>query len=193
MTSTRAQAEHDERQWAASLAQPSLCETVSAAYLAALEDPELQEFVSYPLKVTARSWLRSQLTDPIKAGVVWEFVDREVSLAESMAAYDCHLANRATRVIPVSALHNEERHPLWSPVENLLFRFVHDWHHWLTAADDSFEGELAVTRHCLTSQVHTNQPLAHLLASEIVGQAAVRITTGSFPRQIIANNILELI
>ena len=70
---------------------------------------------------------------------------------------------------------------------------MHDYHHWVTAADATFSGELAVTRHILTPALRQNDALARFLASEVIGQAATTIATGTFPEQIIASNILTLI
>ena len=61
-------------------------------------------------------------------------------------------------------------------------------------APDTFEGELTVLRHTLIeAQEMRCFAFNHFLASEIIGQAAYRITFGSFPQQIIARNILPLV
>jgi hypothetical protein len=167
------------------------CARFAAAYQAALNDASFQYFPTDQLKQDARDWLRKELAFIVKRGYWPEFVNRESLLAETVSAFS-KLASE-TVLVPITSLYNDEPHPVWSFQENLLFRFVHDWHHHLMAADDTFYGELAVTRHILTPEVRANAPLAQFLASEPVGQSALFIQSGIYPRQIIATNILPLI
>ena len=78
-------------------------------------------------------------------------------------------------------------------MENLLFRFVHDYTHYVLGAPATFTGELAVARHTLTAEVRKDDALARFLASESVGQVALSIVSGTYPEQIIAADILDLI
>jgi hypothetical protein len=64
------------------------------------------------------------------------------------------------------------RHSLWA-------RAVHDWAHLNTGADFSFEGEIKVARwECDGAP----ESIHDILCSEIIGQAAVKVVTGEFPR-----------
>jgi hypothetical protein len=121
------------------------------------------------------------------------FVDRNVPLTEALAALSRPVLPGEWRSVPISTVGNYEPHPVWSSYNNLLFRLVHDVTHHITGADDSFEGELDTLKHTLMGLDSLSHGLPHFLASEIVGQAAYRITYGSFPRQIICRNILSLI
>ena len=168
------------------------CQAIANAYSYALSYPENQVPITPQLCTDARAWLQAELGKITSLGFWPLFTDAESSLAEALAAFNQpHSPNDLVQV-PITNQHNEPHH-VWSPLENLLFRFVHDYHHWITAADATFTGELAVTRHVLTPAVRHNDALARFLASEIIGQAATTITSGSFPAQIIARNILELI
>jgi hypothetical protein len=210
-TKTRAQLEHHEREWArqhlANTAddqgpparsippeQWEQCARFAAAYKAALDNPALQEPITPQLSWDAQAWLREQLAHVISLGFWPQFVARESLLREAVAAFECPFPiGIPMRLVPITSLYNDDPHPVWSPLENLLFRFVHDYHHAITGADDTFAGELTVTQHILTPKVRTNLPLARFLASEPVGQSALFIQSGTYPRQIIAATILSLI
>lgn len=165
---------------------------ISAAYQAAITSPALREPVTPQLLTDARNWLQVELGALVAQGYWPEFVGRDSPLPESLAGFYQNRTNGQTRPVPITSQHNGP-HPVWSPLENLLFRFVHDGHHYQIGAGDAFAGELAVAHHVLTPAVRKNGALARFLASEIIGQAAVTITTGAFPQQIIARNILDLI
>lgn len=211
MTCTRAQSEHHEREWTRKLSEPHNvsepqaparsippeqwrdCTRFAAAYAAALEDVTLQDPATPHLKRDARAWLYQQLAHVVSQGFWPEWVDRESCLAETVAAFNSRRYGAAVTVVPITSLYNEDPHPVWSRKENLLFRFVHDYHHTITGADDTFSGELAVTRHILDTKVRNNPPLARFLASEPVGQSALFIHSGTYPKQVIAATILPLI
>jgi hypothetical protein len=169
------------------------CQAIANSYSYALDYPVNQLPITSQLLTDARNWLHAELAKITSLGFWPLFTDAESSLAEALAAFNQPCAKCEIVAIPITSLNNEDKHPVWSPLENLLFRFVHDFHHWIIAADATFTGELAVTRSVLTPAVRKNDALARFLASEIIGQAAAAIVFGSFPMQIIARNILDLI
>ena len=71
-------------------------------------------------------------------------------------------------------------HPFFSLADNCRFRAVHDMHHILTGCRFDWEGELATYQYAAQSAPRL---IRWILRSEILGQAAVAITTGSFPEQ----------
>jgi hypothetical protein len=95
-------------------------------------------------------------------------------------------------LVPISS-DNNDPHPVWSPLENLIFRFVHDYAHFCINAPATFAGELAVARHTLTPAVREDDDLARFLASESVGQVALSIVDGTYPKQVLAYGILDVI
>ena len=178
------------------------CAQCAAAYAAALADPTLQIEPTRQLKTDARAWLHTELGKVTSQGYWPSFTSTESLLDESTTAFQRRPQNGATRLIPITNLYNDQPHPIWTPLENLLFRFIHDYHHAQIEADATFYGERSVTRFILTELGETNTPpfhwsggrlIAHFLASEPLGQSAYFIQTGIYPRQIIAANILPLI
>jgi hypothetical protein len=169
------------------------CQAIAAEYQRAIEHDTAQVPITPQLCTDARNWLHAELATITRLGFWPLFTDEESLLPDTIAAFNQPCVDGETTAVPITSLHNEDKHPIWTPLENLLFRFVHDFHHWAINADATFTGELAVTRCVLTPAVRKNDALSRLLASEIVGQAAVTIVFGSFPEQIIACNILELI
>jgi hypothetical protein len=171
----------------------SLCQRIAEAYRDALADPSLQIPASPALRDAAHCWLSDQIHRAAQRRIRAHFVDRDVTLSEAIETLDRTVLPGEWRTVPVSTVGNDINHPIWSGYSNLLFRFVHDITHHVTGADDSFDGELATLKHTLMGLDSLSYGLPHFLASEIVGQAAYRITYGSFPKQIIARNILGLI
>ena len=169
------------------------CKNLAAVYLDALNEPELQLQITPQLCIDARNWLHAELATITRLGFWPLFTDEESLLPDTIAAFNQPCVDGETTAIPITSLYNKDKHPVWTPLENLLFRFVHDYHHWVIGADATFTGELAVTRHTLTPAVRKNDALARFLASEPVGQSALFITSGTYPVQIIARNILDLI
>jgi hypothetical protein len=169
------------------------CKNLAAVYLDALNEPELQLQITPQLCIDARNWLHAQLATITSLGFWPLFTDAESLLPDAITAFNQPYVNGETAAIPITNLNNEDKHPVWTPLENLLFRFAHEFHHWTIGADATFTGELAVTRSVLTPAVRKHDALSRLLASEIVGQAAATLTTGAYPVQIIARNILDLI
>ena len=168
------------------------CQAIASEYQWAIEHDAAQVPSTSQLCTDARNWLQAALSKITSLGFWPLFTDAESSLAEALAAFNQPHSPNALVQVPITNQHNDP-HPVWSPLENLLFRFVHDYHHWVIGADATFTGELAVTRHVLTPAIRHNDALARFLASEIIGQAATTITSGAYPVQIIARNILELI
>jgi hypothetical protein len=169
------------------------CQAIAAEYQRAIEHDTAQVPITPQLCTDARNWLHAELAKITSLGFWPLFTDEESLLPDTIAAFNQPCVDGETAAIPITSLNNEDKHPVWTPLENLLFRFVHDYHHWVIGADATFTGELAVTRHTLTPAVRKNDALARFLASEPVGQSALFITSGIYPAQIIARNILELI
>jgi hypothetical protein len=169
------------------------CAAVAACYREAMADPAAQLPVTPALVADARAWLFEQLADVTALGYWPDFVNRESLLTETLAAFEQPDNGQAYRSVPITSLYNNDPHPVWSPLENLIFRFVHDHHHHQCSAAADFTGELTVTRHILTPAVRANDTLARFLASEPVGQSAQFIESGVYPTQVIAAKILDLV
>lgn len=168
------------------------CRAMAAVYQRALDHPQLQLPVTAALLRDARAWLRAELSHVTGLGFWPEFVDRESLLPETLLGFMQSPQAGGIALVPITSLYNVP-HPVWTPIENLLFRFVHDYHHHITGAGADFVGELAVTRHILTPAVRANEPLARFLASEPVGQSALFIVSGTYPQQVVARSILDLV
>ena len=169
------------------------CQIISNEYQKALIWKNARLPVTTQLRTDAKAWLEAELSFITNLGYWPVFVPRESLLSETLAAFYHPNPIGELTAIPITSLYNDDIHPVWSPLGNLLFRFVHDYHHYLIGADSTFDGELAVTRHILTPEVRKNDSLARFLASEPVGQSALFITSGTYPKQVIARNILDLI
>lgn len=116
------------------------------------------------------------------------FVDREVPLAEAVLALTRPLLPGERRIMPVSTLGTAPVAGLMTARQNLAFRAVHDHMHAKLGADDSWEGELAVT----LGHLATSAPqIWNILASEVAGQASVAIFEGEFPEQRLSANCLS--
>jgi hypothetical protein len=101
-----------------------------------------------------------------------EFSPIDSPLADTIKYY------RKTGRLIVSTANSE--HPYISPLQNAMFRAVHDWHHLLTGADDSLIGELTTYQLARDS---APRGIHWILRSEIALQAAARIVTGEFQPQ----------
>lgn len=118
------------------------------------------------------------------------FVDREVPLAEAVAALTGPILPGETRTLPVSTLGTAPVAGLMTSEQNLQFRAVHDAMHARLGVDDSWWGELATT----LGHLHTTGPqIWPILASEVAGQAAVAIFEGQFPEQRLSSACLTLL
>lgn len=168
------------------------CRTLASCYREALNLEEARLPTTPALITSARSWLNEQVNAIITAGFCPFFLKNPQPLEYAIAGFKQHKVMGALRRVPVST-DNNDHHPVWSPYENLLFRFVHDYTHFIIDAPATFEGELAVARHTLTPAVREDDALARFLASESVGQVALSIVSGTYPAQIIAAGILDLI
>lgn len=154
---------------------PSFMARMAAAYL---HGPEL--FVSPVMLASFHRWLRCEAERlPLVC-----YVDREVSLTEAITAI------RSGHPLPVSTLGTDPVPGLMTAEQNLTFRAVHDLAHAESGADDTFFGELAVTIHHLQS---APAMIAPILCSEVIGQAAVAVSSGSFPSQRLSAACVNLI
>ena len=128
-------------------------------------------------------WLMRQFNRMRATGIEPLFVTRDVPIEEAMAALSRTVLPGELRWLPVSRLNNDPNPDLMSEQQNLMFRAVHDWVHWQENAGADWDGELAVTiAHILTAP----KEIHWLLWSEVAGQAAVTLTTGTFPQQKLA-------
>lgn len=133
-----------------------------------------------------RLWLLDQFSRMRAEHIEPLFVTREVSIDEAMMALDRVMLPGEIRWLPVSRLNNDPNVDLMSQQQNLMFRAVHDWIHHKIGADATFEGELSVT----FAHIESAPPEIHwILWSEVACQAAVTISTGSFPEQKLARLI----
>jgi hypothetical protein len=133
-----------------------------------------------------RLWLIDQFSRMRAEHIEPLFVTREVSIDEAMMALDRVTLPGEIRWLPISRLHNDPNVDLMSQQQNLMFRAVHDWIHHKIGADASFMGELNVT----LAHIESAPPDIHwILWSEVACQAAVTISTGSFPQQKLAKLI----
>lgn len=172
----------------------SHCATLAACYREALANPDAREPITSELITSARRWLMAQFAEVMALGYWPLFLNGPQPLEHAISTFEQPLAMEESPClfVPVSA-DNNSPHPVWSPIENLIFRFAHDYAHFTIGAPATFEGELAVARHTLTAEVRKDDALARFLASESVGQVALSIVSGTYPEQIIAAGILELI
>ncbi len=133
-----------------------------------------------------RLWLLAQFSRMRAERIEPLFVTREVSIDEAMTALDKVVLPGEVRWLPISRLNNEPNVDLMSQQQNLMFRAVHDFVHHKVNADATFEGELSVT----FAHIESAPPKIHwILWSEVACQAAVTISTGSFPAQKLAKLI----
>lgn len=80
------------------------------------------------------------------------------------------------RVLKVSTLHNESK--FLTPDENLQFRAIHDYLHYVLNQPFTFEGEVNVYK--AQKFLHTTDIGKKILYSEVVLQAAYCHVTGKF-------------
>ncbi len=100
--------------------------------------------------------------------------------AKPVSLDKCKQIFKRFNVLFVSSEHNEPNTRLFTKVQNLRFRALHDWHHIQANADATLTGEVIAfyeARKTAPAFIHW------ILFSEIVLQAAVAIHTGSFPEQ----------
>jgi hypothetical protein len=168
--------------------------TLAVCYREALNDEGARLPVTPALITSARRWLMEQFATIIKDGFWPLFLSGSQPLEHAIAAFKSPIVMTESpcRFVPVSA-DNNGPHPVWSPIENLVFRFIHDYIHYSIEMPATFEGELAVARHTLTPEVRKDDALARFLASESVGQVSLAIEDGAYPKQVISYGILEFI
>jgi hypothetical protein len=181
---------------------PDIVSRIKAAAKAASADPTLLPAMAAafnlgteiaPTEIELRwfhAWLSAGVDKLEHAGVSIACVDREVPLTEAMHALTRPLLPVEDRLLPVSTIGNAPVPGLMTEHENLMFRAVHDAMHAKLGADDSWEGELAVTLgHLMTSPPQ----IWPILASEVAGQAAVAIFEGEFPEQRLSGACLPML
>ncbi len=90
----------------------------------------------------------------------------------------------ATGQLLITDAHSE--HPFLTVDENFMFRAVHDWHHLQTGCEFDWQGEVAAFE--LAAEL-APVCIRWILRSEILGQAAVAVTTGQFPEQKLVRTV----
>lgn len=125
-------------------------------------------------------WLKVEAS---KVGTV-RYVNQNVDLSEATTAY------LNGEIMPVSILGTEAVSDLMTREQNLEFRAAHDRMHAIMEADAGLRGELIVTlAHVMTAP----ESIWSILASEVIGQAAVTISSGSFPKQRLSAACINLL
>ena len=115
------------------------------------------------------NWLTSQFFSlPCRV----EFVDEDVSPERMLAAYD------SSETLVISTLHSE--HPVLTPMQNWMFRAVHDHHHVSQGLGFDLAGELAAAEYAIST---APEAIHWILWSEIALQAGTAIHTGEFATQ----------
>lgn len=151
-------------------------DTITACADAYIHGPEL---IPHPTAVNLfNQWIDDEFYSfSLRAAVHW--VPRIVPLTEAMSSLSAPvLPGEGRRILPVSTLNSEPVPGLMTERQNLKFRAVHDYMHHRLGVDDTWHGEVATT----LGHIRTAPPqIWSIIASEILGQAAVRITAGSFP------------
>ena len=116
-----------------------------------------------------RDWIRGE----------WAAIPAKIKMIPGeMTLSDAKYRYIQTGELIVSTANNS--HPFLTFIENAMFRAVHDWHHILAGADDSFEGEVAT--YCVAKSTAA-ESIWWILQSEIVLQAAACIHFGHFQDQ----------
>lgn len=170
------------RDSAASLATDSLRDKLADCFLNSRPTPTAGSDFN-ETRVALAEWIDDGMAAARERRIMPIAVDREVSLAEAVAAFNAPALPGEWRHVPVSTIGNDPDPGLLTPAQNLQFRFLHDWLHAVVGADASFEGELALT---FAHQVSSPLILWSVFASEVAGQAAVAIRDGAFPEQKLA-------
>jgi hypothetical protein len=78
----------------------------------------------------------------------------------------------------------------FGPLHALRARAVHDYHHVLLGADFSYEGERTVARFECKG---LDPVMQDVVASEVVGQAACYLSTGTFPTQRLVRGMRDFL
>lgn len=137
-------------------------------------------------------WIDEGMRTAAQHKIAPHFVDRDVELGEAMAAFSRPILPHETRFIPISTVGNFPDPRLMTPEQNLRFRFLHDWLHFVVDAGADFAGEVSLTLAHMFSADHDSR-LWRILASEVAGQASVAITTGEFPEQRLSADCWEVL
>lgn len=110
-------------------------------------------------------------------GITCQYVDFQPYFTGSELSREAMQADVSSGNLLISTLFNESE--LLGPEINLIFRSIHDVHHVKLNVDFSWEGECASTRHIMS--LTDNILFKQILFSEILGQSAVCLSTGTFP------------
>lgn len=101
-----------------------------------------------------------------------EFVDEDVS-PETMLHHF-----KQDGVLVISTLYSE--HPILTPMQNWMFRAIHDHHHVSQGFGFDLEGEIAAAEYVIST---APESIHWLLWSEVALQAGTAIHTGEFAAQ----------
>jgi hypothetical protein len=148
----------------------------------------------FDLQTTAAAYISGDAIEPTAAELseLRGYISKEFSLISVPVIYqpadislsECSQRFHGEAKLYISIANNI--HPYITGWENAQFRAVHDWHHILSGADDTFAGECNAYQYAAQS---ADSSIHWLLHSEIVGQAAAAIVTGEFQAQKFVNII----
>lgn len=111
-------------------------------------------------------------------GINLQYVDFQPYLRGQELCREALHADVAQGKLLISTQFNESALLGWEI--NLIFRGIHDLHHVKLNADFTWQGECASARHIMSFT--DNFLFQQLLFSEILGQSAVCLHTGQFPK-----------
>jgi hypothetical protein len=148
----------------------------------------------FDLQTTAAAYISGHDCEPTfqELRELRRYISREFSLIPVPVIYrptdislsECSQRFHSEAKLYISIANNS--HPYLTGWENAQFRAVHDWHHLLSGADDTFTGECKAYQYAIQS---ADNSIHWILCSEIVGQAAACIASGSFQPQKFINII----
>jgi len=119
-----------------------------------------------------------ELAETELQGMNFQFVDFQPYVRDSkLCLEDIHADFNQGRLL-ISNLYNESE--LLGPEINMTFRCIHEMHHIKLNVDFGWEGECATALHLMS---FTNNLLfKQIIFSETLGQVAVRLIQGEFPK-----------
>ena len=146
------------------------------------------------LQTTAAAYISGHDCEPTfrELNELRRYISREFSLIPVPVIYqptdislsECSQRFHSEAKLYISIANNS--HPYLTGWENAQFRAIHDWHHLLSGADDTFAGECKAYQYAAQS---ADDSIKWILFSEIVMQAAACIATGEFqPQKIVRFN-----
>jgi hypothetical protein len=155
-----------------------------------MRKPSVPDAYEYA-KIVSDAYLRAEPADPVLwRDLLWnvhrEFMYCSMSCALAVVGHDPYLTADHMRtdvkshgVLLISA--KNIRHPVWTDTDNILFRFVHDYlGHIRGGHDFGIPGEIFAYE---SMAKNFDDSVLPALFTEVVAQACVKVTTGTFPKQ----------